>query len=359
MTLPTLPLFVEELGGNDQLIGLVIGIFTFSSLIMRPFAGHALESKGRRFVFLIGLAVFVLSVGVIGFITSIAFLLILRLVQGLGWGFSTTASGTIATDLIPQKRRGEGMGYFGLSGNLALAFGPTLGLALIGNISFTSLFLICSLLGLAAFILSSFIKYKQVDHTASVVEKKKFDVYEKSALPPSILIFFVTVTFGGIATFLPIYSLQKGIDGIEWYFFLYALALLISRTFAGRIYDKRGHQAVFIPGVLLIIAAMLLLAWLPSNAILFTAAILYGLGFGTIQPALQAWSVKEAPVNRRGMANATFFSFFDLGIGIGSIMFGQIAFYLGYSSIYIVAAISVVVSLFIYIGMLLQMRKNR
>lgn len=173
MTLPTLPLFVEELGGNDQLIGLVIGIFTFSSLIMRPFAGHALESKGRRFVFLIGLAVFVLSVGVIGFITSIAFLLILRLVQGLGWGFSTTASGTIATDLIPQKRRGEGMGYFGLSGNLALAFGPTLGLALIGNISFTSLFLICSLLGLAAFILSSFIKYKQVDHTASVVEKEK------------------------------------------------------------------------------------------------------------------------------------------------------------------------------------------
>lgn len=104
---------------------------------------------------------------------------------------------------------------------------------------------------------------------------------------------------------------------------------------------------------------MLLLAWLPSNAILFTAAILYGLGFGTIQPALQAWSVKEAPVNRRGMANATFFSFFDLGIGIGSIMFGQIAFYLGYSSIYIVAAISVVVSLFIYIGMLLQMRKTR
>ncbi|MEK4200179.1 MULTISPECIES: MFS transporter [Cytobacillus] len=359
MTLPTLPLFVEELGGNDQLIGLVIGIFTFSSLIMRPFAGHALESKGRRFVFLIGLAVFVLSVGVIGFITSIAFLLILRLVQGLGWGFSTTASGTIATDLIPQKRRGEGMGYFGLSGNLALAFGPTLGLALIGNISFTSLFLICSLLGLAAFILSSFIKYKEVDHTASVVEKKKFDVYEKSALPPSILIFFVTVTFGGIATFLPIYSLQKGIDGIEWYFFLYALALLISRTFAGRIYDKRGHQAVFIPGVLLIIVAMLLLAWLPSNAILFTAAILYGFGFGTIQPALQAWSVKEAPINRRGMANATFFSFFDLGIGIGSIMFGQIAFYLGYSSIYIVAAISVVVSLFIYIGMLLQMKKNR
>lgn len=358
MTLPTLPLFVEELGGNDRLIGIVIGIFTFSSLLMRPFAGHALETKGRRFVFLIGLAIFVLSVGVIGFISSMAFLLILRLVQGLGWGFSTTASGTIATDLIPAKRRGEGMGYFGLSGNLALAFGPTLGLALVGKINFTTLFLICSLLGLAAFILSSLIKYKKVEPAPIVTEKKKFDVYEKSALPPSILIFFVTVTFGGIATFLPIYTLQKGINGIEWYFFLYALALLVSRTFAGRIYDRKGHQAVFIPGVILIMVAMILLAWLPSNAILFTAAILYGLGFGTIQPALQAWSVKEAPINRRGMANATFFSFFDLGIGIGSIVFGQIAFYMGYSAIYIVAAISVIVSLIIYMIMLVKMKKN-
>src|SRR5579875_2068683 len=66
MTLPTIPLFVEHLGGNDQLIGFVIGIFTFSALLLRPFAGHALESKGRRFVYLIGLAVFVVSVGSFG-----------------------------------------------------------------------------------------------------------------------------------------------------------------------------------------------------------------------------------------------------------------------------------------------------
>ncbi|NRG47838.1 MFS transporter [Bacillus sp. CRN 9] len=354
MTLPTLPLFVEELGGNDQLIGMVIGIFTFSSLLMRPYAGHALETRGRRFIFLTGLGIFVISIGLIGLIHSIAFLFLLRLIQGVGWGFSTTASGTIATDLIPPKRRGEGMGYYGLSGNLALAFGPTLGLALVGKISFTQLFLICALLGLAAFTLSAFIKYKEVEPVTVEVPKRKWDIYEKSAIPPSILIFFITVTFGGIATFLPIYSLQKGLDGIEWYFFLYALALLISRTFAGRIYDRRGHQAVFIPGTVMIIIAMCLLAWLPNNYMLYLAAIFYGLGFGTIQPALQAWSVKEAPVNRRGMANATFFSFFDLGIGIGSIMFGQIAYFFGYSSIYVVAAFSVLLSIFIYISMLMK-----
>lgn len=355
MTLPTIPLFVEELGGNDQLIGIVVGIFTFSALLLRPYAGHALESKGRRFVYLTGLGIFVLSVGSFGFVKSLVFLFIMRIIQGLGWGFSTTASGTIATDLIPAKRRGEGMGYYGLSGNLALAFGPTLGLALVGVVSFTQLFLICAILGLAAFFLSSTIRYKKAE--PQTVQIKKWDIYEKSAIPPSMLLFFITVTFGGIASFLPIYSAQKGIPGIQWYFLLYALALMISRTFAGKLYDQKGHQAVFIPGALLIIISMILLSWLPNSLFLYIAAILYGLGFGTVQPALQAWSVKEAPANRRGMANATFFSFFDLGVGIGAIMFGQIAHWFGYSAIYAVAAGSVFCSIILYLGILSKSRK--
>ncbi|MEH6986404.1 MFS transporter [Cytobacillus firmus] len=354
MTLPTIPLFVEKLGGNDQLIGIVVGIFTFSALLLRPYAGHTLETKGRRFVYLTGLAIFVLSVGSFGFINSLIFLFVLRIIQGFGWGFSTTASGTIATDLIPAQRRGEGMGYFGLSGNIALAFGPTLGLALAGVISFKLLFLICALLGLAALVLSSRINYKQAEKQS--VPQKRWDIYEKSALRPSFLLFFITVTFGGIASFLPIYSAQKGIGGIHWYFLLFAIALMISRTFAGRLYDQRGHQAVFLPGAVLILAAMFLLAWLPSSVIMYIAAILYGLGFGSVQPALQAWSVKEAPANRRGMANATFFSFFDLGVGIGAIVFGQIAYLFGYSTIYLTAAGSVVISILLYIWILITKR---
>ena len=350
MTLPTIPLFVKELGGNDQLIGVVVGIFTFSALLLRPYAGRALETKGRRFVFLTGLGIFVLSVGSFGFVKSLLFLFIMRVVQGVGWGFSTTASGTIATDLIPANRRGEGMGYYGLSGNLALAFGPTLGLALVGVISYTQLFLFCGILGLVALLLSSRIRYKKV--VKQTVPLKKWDFYEKSALPPSMLLFFITVTFGGIAAFLPIYSVQKGIAGIHWYFLLYAIALLLSRTFAGKIYDQRGHQAVFIPGAIMILASMILLAWLPNSMILYAAAILYGFGFGTVQPALQAWSVKEVAANRRGMANATFFSFFDLGVGIGAILFGQIAFWLGYSSIYIASAVSVLCSILLYLVIL-------
>lgn len=348
MTLPTIPLYVEKLGGNEQLIGIVVGLFTFSALLIRPFAGHTLETKGRKFVFLLGLSLFVLSVGSFGIFASLMFLFIMRIVQGIGWGFSTTASGTIATDLIPAKRRGEGMGYYGLSGNLALAFGPTLGLSLAGYINFTQLFLICGALGLTALLLSSRIHFKAAQVKQVQVAKKKWDIYEKTALPPSILILFITVTFGGIASFLPIYTTQKGIEGIQWYFLLYALALMVTRTFAGKVYDQKGHRAVFPLGTLSILIAMILIAWLPNSLILYTAAIFYGLGFGTVQPALQAWSVQNVPANRKGMATATFFSFFDLGIGIGAIIFGQVAYWLDYHSIYIGSAISIAIALIIY-----------
>lgn len=358
MTLPTIPLFIEELGGKDQLIGLAVGIFTFSALFIRPYAGQALETKGRKMIYLSGLFIFVFSVGSFSLTTSILFLFVMRMIQGVGWGLSTTASGTIATDIIPSKRRGEGLGYYGLAGNLALAFGPSLGLILAGQISFQWLFIVCGLLGLIAFILSSFISYKKVEKQKEKTFTPKWDFYEKSALEPSLLLFFITVTFGGIATFLPLYTVEKGISGIQMYFFIYAMALMVTRTFAGKIYDRKGHRAVFLPGTLLIFIAMLLLAWLGSQFILFVAATLYGFGFGMVQPALQAWAVERSPKNRRGMANATFFSLFDLGVGIGAIVFGQIAHSLNYASIYKASAVSVLLSMVYYIHILKKEKRN-
>ncbi|WP_026560787.1 MFS transporter [Bacillus sp. J37] len=358
MTLPTIPLYVEELGGNDQLIGLVVSIFTFSALLVRSYAGHALETRGRKFVYLTGILIFIVSVGSFGFLPAIGFLFFMRFIQGIGWGFSTTASGTIASDIIPSKRRGEGMGYYGLSGNIALAFGPSLGLSLAGVLSYTQLFMICAILGLIAFLLSSRIRYKTIEKTQQVGKKEKWDIYEKTALKPSLLLFFITVTFGGIASFLPLYTAQKGISGIQWYFLVFALALMASRTFAGKIYDVKGHRAIFIPGTILIVAAMILLAWLLNTTVLLIAAVLYGIGFGSVQPALQAWSIENAPKHRRGMANATFFSSFDLGVGMGALLFGQIGHLFGYHTIYLVSAFSVFMSIILYIVLINNDKKE-
>ncbi|WP_257346941.1 MFS transporter [Pseudalkalibacillus decolorationis] len=347
MTLPTLPLFVNELGGSDQLIGLVVGIFTFSALLIRPWSGHVLETLGRRFVYLTGLIIFVLSVATYSFASSIIFLFLMRIVQGLGWGMSTTAVGTIATDMIPARRRGEGMGYFGLAGNLAMAFGPALGLVLVVTLDFSWTFMIAAFAGVAALIIASLIRYTPGEKATG--PKKKWDIYEKSALVPALLLFFITMTFGGITSFLPLYAEQQHVSGIEWYFFVFAISLMIVRAFAGRLYDRKGHKAIFIPGALMILLAMIDLSFLENMWMLLSAALFFGIGFGAVQPALQAWAVQEAPKHRRGMANATFFSFFDLGVGSGAIFFGFIASWFGYSEIYLVAAGSVIISIFLYI----------
>ncbi|MGE7604449.1 MFS transporter [Peribacillus sp. NPDC097675] len=360
MTMPTIPLFVEQLGGDDRLVGAVLGIFTFSALLVRPYAGKMLETKGRRIVFLIGLAIFAFSVGSFGFMGSIGLLFLMRIVQGVGWGLSSTASGTIASDIIPAKRRGEGMGYYGLSGNLALALGPTLGLFLVTVLPFQQLFLICSLLGILAMGMALLIRYQKVaKDPLAVVTAKRFDIYEKSALQPSLLIFFISVTFGGIATFLPLYTAEKDVGGIQWYFLLYALALMVTRLFSGRLYDRKGHRAIFIPSTLLIMTGMVLLAWMPGEAVLYVAAVLYGMGFGSVQPALQAWSIEKTAPHRKAMANATYFSFFDLGVGIGAIVFGQIGYLLGYRSIYVTAACSVLISIIVYLWIVRSENKLR
>lgn len=249
------------------------------------------------------------------------------------------------------------MGYFGLSGNIALAFGPSLGLTLVGVLSFKELFLICAALGFTAFLLSSKIRYKKVEQSPNKTVTVKFDIFEKTAIQPSLLLFFITVTFGGIASFLPLYATEKGIAGIETYFLVFAIFLMISRTFAGKIYDTKGHIYVFIPGTLLIFGSMLLLSWLPSTLIMLVAGGMYGLGFGSVQPALQAWAVDKAADNRKGMANATFFSFFDLGVGIGAVTFGQLAFMYDYSVIYTTSAASVLLSIILYIYLLIKSKK--
>ncbi|WP_087973725.1 MFS transporter [Oceanobacillus rekensis] len=358
MTLPTIPLFVKELGGSDQMVGVIVGIFTFSALLIRPYAGHALESKGRGFVYMVGLGIFVIAVGAYAFTASMFLLIIIRMVQGVGWGLSTTAGGTIATDLIPPKRRGEGMGYFGLSGNIALAFGPALGLTLVGIISFSHLFLICAAFGLIALLFSAKIHYKTVVQSPHKTKTVRFDIFEKTALQPSILLFFITLAFGGIATFLPLHALEQNVTGIQLYFLVFAIFIMVSRTFAGRLYDRKGHIFIFLPGTLLIFISMLLLSWLPNTTTMLIAAGLFGLGFGGVQPALQAWAVDLAPGNRKGMANATFFSFFDLGVGIGAIGFGQVASFSNYSTIYIASAVSIVISMVIYLILVLKMKKK-
>ncbi|MFA7468847.1 MAG: MFS transporter, partial [Desulfotomaculaceae bacterium] len=317
MLLPTLPVYVKHLGGDEAMAGLVIGVFTISAVLIRPFVGMALDIYGRKVIYLVGLLIFLLSSLAYNWVPTVAMLLAIRFIHGFGWGAASTAGGTIATDVIPKQRLGEGMGYYGLATTLSMAVAPAAGLYIIDNASFTTLFVISAAFGLATFILGSLIHYEKI-----AGDGQRGTLYERSALRPSLVMFFVTTTYGAVVSFIALYGAQRGIVNIGIFFTIYAVVLTLIRPVAGILVDRRGFNVVVIPGIICIGVSMLVLSQAQTLPMFLLAGVIYGVGFGLVPPGMQAMAVKNVPPNRRGAANATFFSSFDLGIGIGATMWG-------------------------------------
>lgn len=346
MLLPTLPLYIKELGGSNSVIGLVTGIFVVSSVIIRPISGLLLDKLGRKKVFVIGLIIFILSVLSYSVFSVISVILFIRFIHGFGWGAVSTASSTIAADNIPKKRFGEGMGYFSLTSSLAMALAPVIGLSLIARYGSSMLFYVSTILATLGFIATFRLKYKET--TTQSTNKTNGSLYEKSSLNPSFIVFFVSITYGALTSFLPLYAAEQGIANIGIFFTVYAIALFITRPLFGKIIDTLGFDFAIIPGLVLVVIAMGLLSIASSLPLFLVTAFIYGVGFGATQSSLQTMAMVGVPSNRLGAANATFLTAFDSGIGLGSIILGIVSASIGYSQMYLWAAASAVIAFTLY-----------
>ncbi|TXK77119.1 MFS transporter [Paenibacillus sp. N3.4] len=351
MLIPTIPAHVSQLGGSDLQVGLVIGIFTISSLITRPFAGKALDLLGRKHVLLVGLAICALSIAGYSYMAAVALILAARFVHGIGWGISTTSLGTVIADIIPSERRGEGMGYYGLSNTFAMALAPLTGLWVMQNFGFPRVLLLSTLLALLSIFSSLFITYSKPLPLEKSAPKPKFMdlLWERTALLPSALLLCTAICYGGIVTFITLFGHEAGISNVGWFFLCNASMVLIVRPVTGILFDRKGPQWVLFPGALFTIVGLLLLSYAHSETSLAIAALCYGVGFGSLQPALQAWTIARAAPNRRGAASGTFFSANDLGIGLGAMLLGALATFSGsYALMYRISSLLIVVFVLIY-----------
>ncbi|MDM5186159.1 MFS transporter [Bacillus sp. DX4.1] len=344
LLMPTLPIFIKQLGGSESQVGFIIGVFTISAVILRPIIGGLMDRYGRRLFIISGLLFFAITMYFYDWVTGVIFLVVLRILHGISWAIATTSIGTAVTDVIPQSRRGEGMGWYGLAMTLGMALGPVLGLWVIKSFSFHYLFLLCTGLALVAFILALGTKIPAIQHAS----KKPISFFEKTLLPIAIVTFFLSLTFGGITTFLPLFAAKIQVNA-GTFFLVYAVTLTVVRPFAGKVSDKYGEGIIIIPALFTLISALLVLAMTNGIVGLVITAILYGIGFGSAQPALQVAMIRLASPEKRGIANATFFTAFDLGIGLGSILLGFVSQLMGYQMLFIVCAISGFVSLLIFI----------
>ncbi|WP_439743044.1 MFS transporter [Bacillus pseudomycoides] len=344
LLMPTLPMFIKQLGGSESQVGFIIGVFTISAVIFRPIVGGLMDRYGRMVFIISGLLFFAITMYLYDWVTGVIFLVILRVLHGISWAVATTSIGTAVTDVIPQSRRGEGMGWYGLAMTLGMALGPVLGLWVIKSFSFHYLFLLCTGLALVAFILALGTKIPAIQHAS----KKPISFFEKTLLPIAIVTFFLSLTFGGITTFLPLFAAKIQVNA-GTFFLVYAVTLTVVRPFAGKVSDKYGEGIIIIPALFTLIAALLVLAMTNGIVGLVITAILYGIGFGSAQPALQVAMIRLASPEKRGIANATFFTAFDLGIGLGSIILGFVSQLMGYQMLFLVCAVSGFISLLIFI----------
>lgn len=349
MLLPTLPLFVSHVGGSASQIGLVTGIFMFSAILIRPFTASLAAKMDKKYLLLIGVAICALVTGAYYLASSVGMILILRVLHGLGFGIATTYFATLVTENIPTDRRGEGMGYFGVGETVAVSVGPLIGTAILTKYDFHGLFYGGMGIVLLALLMVVFVSRKPGEGGSSVQTGAKVKFIEKKVLFPSLLIMLVGVAAGGIMSFLALYAKEKGFETIAWFFFLIALGSFLVRLVSGKMFDRLGPGSVLVPSAIVMMAGIWLLTISDSNLMFLSSAVVYGFGFGAIFPALQTWCVNLVEVHEHEHAMASFFNFFDLGIGGGSMILGLIATLYSYNQVYYVAIAVMGVYLLLYL----------
>lgn len=359
--LVTLPVYaIQEFHSNASEAGLMTTVFLLSAIISRPFAGQWMEKAGHKKVLLTALIIFA-GASLLYFLpkTIIGFLVI-RLLHGVGFGMATTAAGAIVADLIPISRRGEGMGYFIMSTNMAMVLGPFIGLTSIQELGAATLFTISVIVAFGALITGLSIKVKNTEQSNQPGVHSMFSFrsfFEASAVPIAFVGCFLAIAYSALLSFISIYASEIHLEEIASLFFVvYAIVLLISRPFTGKWLDQYGPNVIVFPSIILFAIGMFLLSQSSSAFSFLFAAGLIGLGWGTLFPAFQTIAIQNAVPRKRGLATATFLSIYDIGIALGSFVVGLAAAKMNYSNLYFLCSIYVLFGIVLYY--FLHMRKQ-
>ncbi|PEF37498.1 MFS transporter [Bacillus sp. AFS094228] len=342
---------MDNFHASQAQAGLASSIFVLGAVLVRPIAGKKIDKIGRRKMLLGSLVLFLIaSIGYF-LVNSLSLLLIDRFIQGFAFGLATTATGTIAADIIPNERRGEGTGYFAMSTNLAMAFGPFIGLLITQHFSYSIIFYAASLFAAFSLVASLFMNVPEGDKGGASPQKgfKISDYFEKRALPISIFIGFAGFTYSSILSYLTSFAKEMDLmDAASFFFVVFAVFLLASRPFTGRMFDVKGENAVIYPSLLLFAVGMVILSQSHHGITLLIAGALIGVGYGTFQSSCQAISIKEAPSNRMGLATSTFFTMYDFGIGVGPFLLGFLIPFTGFKGLFIGMSVFAFVLIGIY-----------
>ncbi len=340
---PLLPLYLSErFGTSKDVIGIVLSGYTVAALVFRPFSGYIVDSFSRKKVLMICfMAFFVFFFGYIAAGTLLMFAIV-RTLHGAPFGAVTVANSTVAIDVLPASRRNEGIGYYGLSNNLAMAVAPSVGIYIYKYTdNFTLLFwiaLVLAALGLLA-VSSIHVPVKDVVKNKTKISLDRFFLTKAWMLAVNIML--PGLCWGVLSNYLAIYSKEElGITGgTGTYFMLLSIGLFLSRLQGAKALraGQLTHNAA--EGILISLVGYILFVACPNQIGYYISAILIGLGNGHFYPAFLNMFINIANHNERGTANSSILTSWDAGQGIGVLIGGIIAEHLGYVSMFWTVAV--------------------
>lgn len=321
MIIPELPAYLSSLGGEEYK-GLIIGLFTLTAGLSRPFSGKLSDTVGRMPVMIFGTLVCVVCSLLYPLLSSVAGFLLLRLLHGFSTGFKPTASSAYAADIAPYYRRGEAMGILGVSMNIGSSISPPLGSWLANAYSLDVMFYASS--GLALFSiaillgLDETLKSRQRLGLQSV-SISRADIIEPRALAPGVVIALSYLSFGALLTIVPDQSAHLGMANKGFFFTSFTAFSVLSRLVAGRLSDRFGRAPVLKVGLLLSALSLVFMGEAGTPAMLLAASGFLGFSTGIVGPAAFAWVIDRSPDEHRGRALATAYIALEAGIGCGAL----------------------------------------
>ena len=334
---PLLPLYLSEhFGATKDVIGLVLSGYTITALLFRPFGGYVVDTFPRKTVLMVSFGAFaIFFAGYLAASTLLLFMIV-RTLHGGPFGALTVANSTVAIDVLLSSRRTEGIGYYGLSNNLAMALAPTIGIFIYRySHSFGLLFWLALVVACVGWFVDSTVTLKQAPMTQQPRPKISFDRFflVRGWLLGANMVAF-GFSFGVLSNYLAIYGKEViGITGgTGAYFMLCSVGLILSRLQGGKALrqGRVTHNAG--EGMVISLIGYTIFILMPGWVGYYGSALLIGLGNGHMWPAFQNMTINVAHNNQRGTANSTILISWDIGMGLGILVGGVIAEFMGYAA---------------------------
>ena len=329
MVFPTAPFRILDLGGNKLAAGMFLGLQTWASALSAPFTGALGDRIGRRRMLVsCSLAASVFSV-LYAVAPSWPLLVGLVFVYGFFWSGLLASSSAYMTAQIPVARRAEGFGYWGMATMLAVAVAPGLGLALYRR----GWLWVCATSAILNLVMASIALTLPEAHVPPPARSKRpGDLIEWKVLGMATSLFLSSFGYGAVVSFAALWTEQNGVTPRGIWFTTFALVVLVSRIFSGRLADRIGPRRLLLPFFALGGVALVLLGSATTRGALVFSAVLYGLTFGKVYTFFVAYLLRHVATERRGAAFGAIIAAFDTGIGTGSMTLGGLAERLGYGA---------------------------